>query len=148
MGADKRVEQCRLVDLPRFENVRGNLTPVHGGEEIPFDIARVYYLYDVPGGETRGGHAHRDLEQLIVCASGSFDVLIDDGERQRTYSLNRPWYGLYIPRMIWRELVNFSTGAICTSLASLPYNASEYIYDYEKFQRLKKWAPAPARNGE
>jgi len=128
-------------------DARGNLTPVHGGGEIPFEIARVYYLYDVPGGETRGGHAHRELQQLIVCASGSFDVLLDDGDTRRAFTLNRPWHGLYIPPMIWRELANFSTGAICTCLASLPYDRDEYIYRFDEFRRLKRSDRSPAGVG-
>ena len=137
MDRSSTIDDCRWVRFPKIENVKGNLTPVHGGVEIPFEIRRVYYLYDVPGGETRGGHAHRALEQMIVCVSGSFDVLLDDGVYQRAETLNRPDTGLYIPRMIWRELVNFSTGAICLSLASLPYDASEYLYDYDDFIREK-----------
>src|SRR5271157_5318050 len=99
------VDDCRLLDLPRFvQPGHGSITPVEGGKDIPFAIARVYYLYDVPGGESRGGHAHRELEQLVIAASGSFDVVLDDGRTQRRFSLNRSYYGLYIPRMVWREM--------------------------------------------
>ena len=105
------VSDARLIDLRRIANPRGNLTPIEGGVDVPFDIKRVYYLYDVPGGESRGGHAHRDLEQFIVAASGSFEVVLDDGNDQRSWFLNRSYYGLYLPRMVWRELVNFSSGS-------------------------------------
>ncbi len=137
-SSETSLGDCRIIELPKTENVKGNLTAVHGSGEIPFDVKRVYYLYDVPGGETRGGHAHKDLRQLIVCVSGSFDVLLDDGAARRTFSLNRPWQGLYIPRMIWREIVNFSTGGICLSLASLSYDRDEYLYEYDEFRALKR----------
>lgn len=127
------VERCRLIDLPRIARPEGQITPVVGGQEIPFDIARVYYLYDVPGGATRGGHAHKELQQLMVSVMGSFDVTLDDGTVRRVVSLNRPYQGLYIPRMIWRELGNFSSGGICMVLASLPYAEEDYIRDYDEF---------------
>jgi hypothetical protein len=111
----------------------GNITPIEGREHLPFDIARVYYLYDIPGGETRGGHAHKRLEQFMVAAMGSFDVILDDGERRQTVHLDRAYFGIYIPRLVWRELVNFSSGAICLVFASLPYDEGEYIRDYEEF---------------
>ena len=132
------VYECSVIELPRIENPAGNITPVYGNINIPFEIARIYYLYDIPGGETRGGHAHKDLQQLIVAASGSFDVLLDDGINKRTISLNRPYYGLYMPNMIWRELLDFSSGGICLVLASLRYEANDYIRDYNDFQRIKK----------
>ncbi|MEW6434112.1 MAG: WxcM-like domain-containing protein [Myxococcota bacterium] len=128
-----RVNGCRLIELPRINDPRGNLTFIEGDRHIPFKIARVYYLYDVPGGESRGGHAHRQLQQLIIAMSGSFDVLVDDGENKRTFTLNRSYVGLYIPTMIWRELVNFSSGAVCTVLASHPYEEADYIRDYSQF---------------
>ena len=132
------VYECSVIELPRIENPAGNITPVYGNINIPFEIARIYYLYDVPGGETRGGHAHKELQQLIVAASGSFNVLLDDGINKRTVSLNRPYYGLYMPNMIWRELLDFSSGGICLVLASLRYEANDYIRDYNDFQRKKK----------
>lgn len=128
------VEQAYIVELPRITDPRGNLTFIEGSHHVPFDIARVYYLYDVPGGETRGGHAHRRLEQLIIAMSGSFDVVLDDGVARRTIGLNRSYYGLYVPRMLWRELVNFSSGSVCAVLASRLYEPEDYYYDYEEFR--------------
>jgi dTDP-4-dehydrorhamnose 3,5-epimerase-like enzyme len=128
------VEEAHIVELPRITDPRGNLTFIEGGNHVPFDIARVYYLYDVPGGETRGGHAHRQLEQLIIAMSGAFDVVLDDGTERRTISLNRSYYGLYLPRMVWRELVNFSSGSVCAVLASRPYEPEDYYYDYDEFR--------------
>jgi dTDP-4-dehydrorhamnose 3,5-epimerase-like enzyme len=127
------LDECRMIDLPRIQDPRGNLTFIEGVNHVPFEIARVYYLYDVPGGESRGGHAHRQLEQFIIAMSGSFDVVLDDGSERRTVSLNRSYYGLYMPRMIWRELVNFSSGSVCTVLASRPYEEEDYYRDYDEF---------------
>jgi dTDP-4-dehydrorhamnose 3,5-epimerase-like enzyme len=126
-------EQCRIIDLPKIADPRGNLTFVESNRQVPFDIARVYYLYDVPGGESRGGHAHKRLEQFVIAASGSFDVVVDDGIEQTRFFLNRSYYGLYIPRMVWREIENFSSGSICLVLASEPYDESDYYRDYEAF---------------
>lgn len=130
-----RVDECRLIELPRIQDARGNLTFVEGGRHVPFEIKRLYYLYDVPGGESRGGHAHRRLEQLIIAMSGSFDVLLDDGVKRRTVRLARSFYGLYVPTMVWRELVDFSSGAVCSVLASAFYDGSDYYRDYEEFRR-------------
>ncbi len=127
------IDQCRIVDLPKITDPRGNLTFVEGTRHVPFDIKRVYYLYDVPGGETRGGHAHRDLQQLIIAMSGSFDVVLDDGFDQKTFSLNRSYYGLYLPNMIWRELVNFSSGSVCMVVSSEFYEESDYYRDHDEF---------------
>jgi dTDP-4-dehydrorhamnose 3,5-epimerase-like enzyme len=127
------ISECRIIDLPKIDRREGNITPVEGGNHIPFDIARVYYMYDIPGGQSRGGHAHKQLEQLIVSAMGSFDVVVDDGKDRRTFHLDRAYYGLYVPRMMWRELVNFSSGSICLVMASLLYNEDEYIRDYSQF---------------
>jgi hypothetical protein len=130
------VADCRLLDLPRIvQPGRATLTPVEGGKDVPFNIARVYYLYDVPGGESRGGHAHRELEEVIVSALGAFEVAVDDGATKRTFTLNRSYFGFYIPRLIWRELKNFSSGAICLVLASQPYREEDYLRDYAEFIR-------------
>lgn len=129
------VYDCSVIELNRIQSPSGNLTPVYGGIHVPFEIERVYYLYDIPGGEARGGHAHRELNQLIVAASGSFDVLLDDGVNRKVVSLNRPYFGLYLPRMIWRELMNFSSGGICLVLASQVYDESDYYRDYQEFVR-------------
>ena len=122
-----------LVDLPRITDPRGNLTSIEGQVHVPFDVARVYYLYDVPGGESRGGHAHRQLQQLIIAAAGSFDVVLDDGTETARFHLNRSYVGLYVPRLTWRELGNFSSGSVCLVLASLPYAEDDYYRDYDEF---------------
>jgi len=131
------VDDCKLIDLPKITARQGNITPVEGAKDIPFDIARVYYLYDVPGGESRGGHAHKELQQLIVSVMGSFDVVLDDGQKKKTVILNRAYHGLYVPKMIWRELENFSSGGICLVLASMPYGEDDYIRDYNLFLKEK-----------
>ncbi len=129
------VGDCRLIELPRIPEPRGNLTFIEGSRHVPFDIARVYYLYDVPGGASRGGHAHKQLEQFVIAMSGSFDVVLDDGEERREVSLNRSYYGLYLPRMIWRELVNFSSGSVCTVLASRPFEEADYYREYDAYRQ-------------
>lgn len=128
------VYDCSVIELTKIASASGNLTPVCANVHVPFDIARVYYLYDIPGGETRGGHAHRQLQQLIIAASGSFDVLLDDGVNRKIVHLNRPYFGLYLPNMIWRELLNFSSGGICLVLASRPYEEADYYRDYSDFK--------------
>lgn len=127
------LSKCQMVDLPKISDPRGNLTFIEGGRHIPFDIQRVYYLYDVPGGAERGGHAHKALSQLIVAMSGSFDVVLDDGSAKRRVHLNRSYNGLYICPMIWRELDNFSSGAVCMVLASNLYDESDYYRNYDEF---------------
>ncbi len=127
------VKDCRIIELPKIQDPRGNLTFIEGGEHIPFDIERVYYLYDVPGGSARGGHAHKNLEQLIIAMSGSFDVVLDDGFEKKTFHLNRSYYGLYINTMVWRELDNFSSGSVSMVLASNKYSEDDYIRDYQEF---------------
>ena len=126
-------EVCRIIELPRVTDPRGNLTFVEGARHVPFDIRRVYYLYDVPGGAERGGHGHRALQQVVVAMSGSFDVILDDGRERRRFHLNRPYHGLYIAPLIWRELDNFSSGSVCLVLASAPYDESDYYRDYAAF---------------
>jgi hypothetical protein len=130
------VDDCIRIDLPRISERKGSLTPIYGGKHIPFSVKRVYYLYDVPGGASRGGHAHHALQQLIVSVMGAFDVILDDGCRKKTIHLDRAYHGLYIPTMIWRELENFSSGGICLVLASEPYDEADYIRDYADFRRL------------
>ena len=128
------VYDCSVIELPKITSISGNITPLASNEDIPFSIKRIYYLYDIPAGETRGGHAHKSLQQLIVAASGSFDVVLDDGKIKRTVNLNRPHFGLYIKSGIWRELSNFSSGAVLLVLASQPYDEEDYIRDYIKFK--------------
>ena len=127
------LEQCRIIELPKIADPRGNLSFIEGGRHIPFDIKRVFYLYDVPGGETRAGHTLKKTEQFIIAASGSFDVVLDDGYERKTYGLNRSWKGVYVPAMVWRELVNFSSAAVCLVLASENYDAGDYYRDYQEF---------------
>lgn len=127
------LKNCKIIDLPKITDPRGNLTFIEQGKHIPFDIRRVYYLYDVPGGSERGGHAHKDLSQLIIAMSGSFDVVLDDGYEKKRFHLNRSYYGLYVCPMIWRELDNFSSGSVCMVLASNFYDEADYYRDYEEF---------------
>jgi WxcM-like, C-terminal len=128
------VSECRIVELPKIHDPRGNLTFIEGGQHIPFDIKRVYYLYDVPGGAERGGHAHKALSQLIIAMSGSFDVVLDDGRGGKArFHLNRSYFGLYVCPMMWRELDNFSSGSVCMVLASNLYDESDYYRDYRQF---------------
>lgn len=129
------IERCRIIDLPKISDPRGNLTFIEGGGHIPFDIQRVYYSYDVPGGAERGGHAHKGLQQLIIAMSGSFDVVLDDGRAKKRVHLNRCYYGLYVCPMIWRELDNFSSGSVCMVLASSKYDENDYYRDYAEFMQ-------------
>jgi len=131
------LDQCVLFDLPKLESRAGSTTSVDQQIDVPFDISRVYYLYDVPAGASRGGHSHKTLHQIVIAASGSFDVLLDDGFERRTVSLNRPYVGLQIVPGIWRELSNFSSGGICLVLASISYDPEEYIRGYENFLATK-----------
>ena len=135
------IEQCRMIELPKVTDPRGNLSFIESGKHIPFEIKRVFYLYDVPGGETRAGHALIKTEQFIIAASGSFDLILDDGRERRTIGLNRSWKGVYIPAMVWRELVNFSSAGVCLALASTFYDASDYIQDYEEFLKAVETQP-------
>ena len=127
------IADCRIIDMPRIQDPRGNLTFVEGGQQIPFDIKRVYYLYDVPGGSERGGHAHRGLHQFVIAMSGSFDIVLDDGFEKKRIHLNRSYLGLYLPPMTWRELDNFSSGSVCMVLASERYDEADYLRDYSDF---------------
>jgi hypothetical protein len=127
------IDHCKIIDLPKIADQRGNLTFIEGGHQIPFAIQRVYYLYDVPGGSERGGHAHKGLHQLIIAISGSFDVILDDGENKKRVHLNRSYNGLYVCPMIWRELCNFSSASVCLVLASNKYDEDDYYRDYDEF---------------
>lgn len=133
-SASASVHACQLIELPRIHDRRGNLTFIEGGRHIPFAIERVYYLYDVPGGAERGGHAHKALQQLIIAMSGSFDVVLDDGRSTRRIHLNRSYIGLCVGKMIWRELENFSSGSVCMVLASNRYDEDDYYRDYAEFR--------------
>lgn len=133
MGKKSTINDCKFVALPKVNDPRGNLTFIEGNKHIPFDIKRVFYLYDVPTEESRGAHAHHNLHQFLICLSGSFDVAIDDGEFQATIHLNRPWKGLHIPPLIWAAEVNFDPGSVCLVLASESYNEDDYIRDYGQF---------------
>lgn len=136
--ANYSVFDCSIIELDRHHSDRkGNLTVVENGITLPFDVKRVYYLYDVPGGESRGAHAHKELSQLIIAASGSFTVTLDDGECKRSFLLNRPYQGLYVKPGLWRDLVDFSSGAVVMVLASEVYDKQDYIRDYEEFLRFK-----------
>jgi len=132
------IYDCVVLPLNKIHNRAGNITIIEGQENVPFDIKRIYYLYDIPGGEARGGHAHKALYQIIVAASGAFDVLLDDGVNKKVVTLNRPDYGLFIVPGIWRELYEFSSGAICLVLASEKYDAVDYMRDYPEFLNFKK----------
>jgi oxalate decarboxylase/phosphoglucose isomerase-like protein (cupin superfamily) len=132
------VFDCTLLQLPRINTPGGNITSINNNIEIPFDIQRVYYLYDVPGGESRGGHAHKLLHQVIVAASGSFDLIVDDGRTKRIFHLARPYVGVYVPSGLWRELDNFSSGSICLVLASEKFDEGDYIRAYEEFICYRK----------
>jgi hypothetical protein len=136
---DTTVYGCTVIEMDQHHSDRkGNITVVENNITVPFDVKRVYYLYDIPGGEMRGGHAHKDLRQLIVAASGSFDVTLDDGIVKRTYTLNRSNIGLLVVPGIWRELNNFSGGSICLVMASMPYHEGDYIRSYEEFLKYKQ----------
>ncbi len=124
---------CSIFELPQIKNRAGNITPIHNNIEIPFDVKRIFYLYDIPGGESRGAHAHKECHQFLIAASGSFEVLLDDGRTKRLVQLNRPNIGLHVPPGIWASEINFSSGSICLVLASHKYEESDYLRNYEDF---------------
>jgi len=130
------IKDVRIIDLPKFLDSRGNLSVIEEFQDIPFKIERTYWIYDVPGGEVRGGHAYRETEEMIIALSGSFDVVIDDGVDQKVYSLNRSYYGLYVPKGLWRELRNFSTNSLALVLASTKYDVNDYIRDYNDLRTI------------
>lgn len=127
---------ARIIDLPKFLDKRGNLSFIEEENHIPFKIERTYWIYDVPGGEKRGGHAYRENQEFIVALSGSFDVILDDGREHRVFHLNRSYYGLYVPKGLWRQMENFSTNSLALVLASTPYDEQDYMYDYGEFLSL------------
>jgi hypothetical protein len=131
------VFDCSIIHFPRIYNRAGNITPINNMQEIPFAVKRIYYLYDMPGGESRGAHAHKRLQQVVVAASGSFDITIDDGTNKKTVSLARPYMGLHLRPGMWRDLSNFSSGAICLVLASELYDETDYVRDYKDFKDFK-----------
>lgn len=131
------VEDCKIIELPRFLDARGNLSFVEQNNHIPFEIKRTYWIYDVPGGEERGGHAFRQNEEFIVALSGAFDVTVDDGQQKKTFTLNRSYYGLYIPKGLWRTMENFSTNSFALEFGSTHYQQEDYIREYDEFLKLK-----------
>ena len=131
------IQDCRLIDLPKIHDPRGNLTFIESGEHVPFEIERAFWIYDVPGGTARGGHAYRTGQEFIVALSGSLDVMLDDGSHRVHYTLNRSYHGLVVPNLIWREMINFSTNAVTLVLASMPYDPDDYVRDYKDFLQLR-----------
>lgn len=131
------ISDCRIIDLPKFLDPRGNLSFAEQNNQIPFEIKRTYWIYDVPGGENRGGHAFRETEEFIIALSGAFDVIVDDGNERKTFSLNRSYYGLYIPKGMWREMMNFSTNSLALEFASTVYDETDYVRDYDEYLKLK-----------
>lgn len=132
------MQQPSIIQLPKISDPRGNLSVIEEFKEIPFKIERAYWIYDVPGGEHRGGHAYKENQEFIVAMSGSFDVHLDDGKEKKSFHLNRSYYGLYVPKGLWREMDNFSTNSLALVLSSTKYNANDYIRDYDEFQRFKR----------
>ena len=128
----------KIINLPKFLDVRGNLSFVEQLNHVPFKINRTYWIYDVPGGECRGGHAYKENQELIIALSGSFDVLLDDGNEKKTFHLNRSYYGLYVPKGLWREMENFSTNSLALVLSSTKYSEDDYVYEYDEFRKLKQ----------
>ena len=133
----KTIDDCRIIELPKFLDTRGNLSFAENHKQIPFEIKRTYWLYDVPGGECRGGHAYKQNEELIIALSGAFDVMVDDGKAKKTFTLNRSYYGLYIPKGLWREIGYFSSNAFALEFGSCHYDEDDYVRDYETFNQLK-----------
>ena len=133
-----KLSDIKIIELPKFLDARGNLSFAQNNTHIPFEIKRTYWLYDVPGGESRGGHAYRETEEFVIALSGSFDVIVDDGKKKKSFHLNRSYYGLYIPKGMWREMDNFSTNSLALEFASTDYNPEDYIRDYNEFLKLKE----------
>ncbi len=135
---NSRIADCSLITLPRISERSGSLTPIENSKEIPFDVERIFYLYDIPGGETRGGHAHKECHQMLVAASGAFDVRVSDGKDEKIYRLDRPYFGLHIPPGVWAEELGFSSGSICLVLTSHAFDESDYWRDYDEFLKFKQ----------
>jgi dTDP-4-dehydrorhamnose 3,5-epimerase-like enzyme len=133
-----KLTDIKVIQLPKNEDERGNLSFIEGGKHIPFKIKRTYWIYDIPGGEKRGGHAYKTLNEFIVALSGSFDIVLDDGKQKKVFSLTRSYYGIFVPKMIWRSLENFSTNSLCLILASDVYKENDYIMEYKNFQMMVK----------
>lgn len=138
MSKKVTIQDCRLIDLRKIHDPRGNLTPIEGGLDIPFEIKRVFYQYDVPGGESRGAHAHIKDQQFLIAVSGAFEVFVDDGVNKKVFTLNRPYYGLLVPPGIWSAEQEFSSGSVCLVLTDNGYDAADYIRDYDEFLEYKK----------
>jgi len=132
------VEEVRIIELPKFLDARGNLSFAEQKNQIPFEIKRTYWIYDVPGGEDRGGHAFKENQEVVIALSGAFDVVVDDGEKKKSFTLNRSYYGLYIPKGLWRTMENFSTNSFALEFGSVGYSAEDYIREYDEFLKLKK----------
>ena len=132
------VYNCSIIEMPRIENEAGNITPIQGSENLPFDVKRVFYLYDIPGGEARGAHAHKECHQFLIAAGGAFEVALDDGKNRRTVMLNRPYFGLHIPPGVWAAEQGFSSGSICLVLASHKYDEADYIRNYEEYLKYRQ----------
>ena len=130
------LNDVKIIQLPKILDERGNLSVIEEVKDIPFEIKRTYWIYDVPGGESRGGHAYKENQEFIIALSGSFDVILDDGKEKKNFPLNRSYYGLYVPRGLWRQLDNFSTNSLALILASTEYDRNDYIYDYEQFKKI------------
>ena len=132
------ISDVRLINLPKISDPRGNLSFVEQGNHIPFEIKRTYWIYDVPGGESRGGHAYKETDEFIIAISGSFDVVVDDGKNRKTLTLNRSYFGLYIPRGLWRTIENFSTNSLALEFASTSYDRSDYVEDYVEYKKMRQ----------
>ena len=135
--ARKSSSKARIIALGKIRDKRGNLSVIQAGKGLPFEIARTYWIYDVPGGENRGGHAYKETEEFIIAISGGFDVIVDDGKERKTFTLNRSYYGLYIPKGVWREITNISTNSLALEFASTVYNADDYVRDYDEYIKMK-----------
>lgn len=133
-----KIQDCKMVELPKFLDSRGNLSFAEQLNHIPFEIKRTYWIYDVPGGEERGGHAFRENQEFVIALSGAFDVVVDDGEQKKTFTLNRSYYGLYIPKGLWRTMLNFSTNSLALEFGSIHYDENDYVHNYDEYLKMKR----------